>query len=355
VLNNPALAALQRFAAQHPDIAQAERIGIAFSGGADSTALLLAARAFWSERRLVALHVNHGLQASAPAFAAHCADFCVAQCVAYAEVQVQVSVARGQSVEEQARDARYLALAQLARQQHCTTVLLAQHGDDQVESLLLALLRGAGPRGLAAMPARVLRHQMLFARPLLECAGATLRDWLSAQGVAFLIDPMNTDPAFRRSRIRAELLPVIAQLEPAYRQTLGRTAALCAAADAQMQLHAADDLRHCLRSQGNAGPSQVSSPPSGGGSVDRPWGHLEGLDLAILRSLGAGRVSEVLRLWLRLHGQRLDRARTDELVRQVLRTEQGAHRLALQLPHGAIRREGGLLVFQQRESGGPST
>lgn len=353
MLNNPALAALQRFAAQHPDIAQAERIGIAFSGGADSTALLLAARALWGEQRLVALHVNHGLQSAAPAFAAHCADFCAVQGVPYAEVQAQVSVARGQSVEEQARDARYLALAQLARQQHCTVVLLAQHGDDQVESLLLALLRGAGPRGLAAMPARVLRHGVLFARPLLECAADALRDWLSAQGVAFLVDPMNTDPAFRRSRIRAELLPVIAQLEPAYRQTLGRTAALCAAADAQTQSRAADDLRSVSRpwglSQGNAGSPQVSLIPSGG------WGLTDGLDLAALRSLGAGRVGEVLRLWLRLHGQRLDRARTDELVRQVLRTEQGAHRLALQLPQGAIRREGGLLVFQQREPGGPST
>lgn len=322
-MSNPALAALQRFAAQHPDVSQADRIGIAFSGGADSTALLLAARAVWGGQRLIALHVNHGLQAGAPGFAKHCARFCAAQEVAYSEMQVEVDVARGQSVEEQARDARYLALADLARQQGCTVVLLAQHGDDQAESVLLALLRGAGPRGLAAMPTRMLRHCTEFARPLLDCGSAELRAWLTEQGVAYLVDPMNTDPSFRRSRIRAELLPVIAQLEPAYRQTLGRTAALCAAADEQLQFRASGDLRQC------------ATP--------------DGLNLAALRGLGAERLSEALRLWLRLQGQRLDRARTDELVRQVLRTGLGAHHLELRLPRGAVRRQGRLLVFQPKE------
>jgi tRNA(Ile)-lysidine synthase len=329
VPSNPARSALQRFAAQHPDIAQAERIGIAFSGGADSTALLLAAMSLWGGSRLCALHINHGLQASATAFAAHCAEFCKARGVAHATLQVQVRVARGQSVEEQARDARYRALAELAQQRGCTVVLLAQHGDDQVESLLLALLRGAGPRGLAAMPARLMRHGVLFARPLLACSASELREWLTAQQVSFLRDPMNDDPAYRRCRIRNELLPVIARLEPAYRQTLGRTAALCAEAANQLQIRAADDLRGC------AGPS--------------------GVDLAALRALGAARLSEVLRLWLRLQGQRLDRARTDELVRQVLRSAQGAQRLQMQLPLGTVRRRGGLLVFEPKPASNPST
>jgi tRNA(Ile)-lysidine synthase len=329
VLNNPALAALQRFAALHPDIAQAERIGIAFSGGADSTALLLAALSLWGGQRLCALHVNHGLQQGAESFAAHCTRFCDAQGVRLATARVQVHVARGQSVEEQARDARYRALADLARQEGCAVVLLAQHGDDQVESLLLALLRGAGPRGLAAMPARMLRHGVAFARPLLACGAAELRAWLSAQRVPFLQDPMNTDLAYRRNRIRAELLPVVARLEPAYRQTLGRTATLCAAADAQLRSRAADDLRRC------------ASPA--------------GLDLAALRATGSARIAELLRLWLRLHGQRLDRARTDELVRQVQQTAQGAARLELRLPRGTVRRRAGLLVFEPKQDDEAST
>ena len=317
LLNNPALAALRRFASQNPGVAQTERIGIAFSGGADSTALLLAARTLWGGGRLCALHVNHGLQTSAQLFAQHCAQACAALDVAYAEATLQVDVARGQSLEEVAREARYLALAKLAREQNCAVVLLAQHGDDQVETLLLALLRGAGPRGLAAMPAQMQRHGCSFARPLLDCGAAELRSWLKSQAVSFLDDPMNTDPAFRRSRIRHELVPVLARLEPAYRQTLGRSAALCAAADAQIQSTAAQQLRLCMQPQG--------------------------LDLAALRALGAVSASEVLRLWLRQNGQRLDRARTDELVRQVLRTGQGAHRLELRLPGCILQRQGACL------------
>jgi len=315
----PAHAALQRFIAQHADIAQAARVGVAFSGGADSTALLLAALSAWGAQRVCALHVNHGLQPAAAEFSRHVQAFCARQGVACAQADVQLAVQRGQSVEEQARLARYAALADLARQQRCTVVLLAQHGDDQVESLLLALLRGAGPRGLAAMPDCLQRHDMLFARPLLACSAAELRAWLQQQGVEYLHDPMNTDPAYRRSRIRAELLPVIARLEPGYRQTLQRSAALCATADRLIQHLAADDLRRCITPQG--------------------------LDLAALRQLDPARRCEALRLWLRQRGQRLDRARTEELARQIGHTARGAHRLTLRLPHGEVRREGGLLRF----------
>ena len=324
MLKNPALAALSRFAAQHPTLFTAERIGIAFSGGADSTALLLAARELWGPERLTALHVNHGLQASAEVFARHCAQVCTNLGVAYAEAELQLEVEQGASVEEAAREARYLALAQLAHANPCAPVLLAQHGDDQVETVLLALLRGAGPRGLAAMPEQMQRHGCTFARPLLECGAEELRDWLKACEVSFLDDPMNADPSFRRSRIRHELVPVLARLEPAYRQTLGRSAALCAAADAHIQQRATQQLRDCLQDQG--------------------------LHLTTLRALGATSVGEVLRLWLRQNGLRLDRARTDELVRQVSRTESGAHRLELRLPGAVIRRRGAFLQLERGDA-----
>lgn len=324
MLKNPALAALSRVTARHPTLFTAERIGIAFSGGADSTALLLAARELWGPERLTALHVNHGLQASAECFARHCAQVCTDLGVVYAEAELQLEVEQGASVEEAAREARYLALAQLAHANHCAPVLLAQHGDDQVETVLLALLRGAGPRGLAAMPEQMQRHGCTFARPLLECGAEELRDWLKAREVSFLDDPMNADPSFRRSRIRHELVPVVARLEPAYRQTLGRSAALCAAADAQIQQRATQQLRDCLQDQG--------------------------LHLTTLRALGVTSAGEVLRLWLRQNGLRLDRARTDELVRQVSRTESGAHRLELRLPGAVIRRRGAFLRLEREDA-----
>lgn len=325
MLTNPAFKALQRFVARHPDIAQATRIGVAFSGGADSTALLLAARAFWGPQRLCALHVDHGLQAAAREFARHSRDFCTQRDIAYIETQASVTADPGQSVEQEARNARYSALAELALQSQCSIVLLAQHGDDQAESVLLALLRGAGPRGLAAMPERMQRGGCAFARPLLDCGAAELRAWLDRQGIRYVHDPMNADPAYRRSRIRHELLPVIARLEPGYRQTLGRSAALCAAADAGLQQRAREDLQRCIES--NA------------------------LRLDDLRSLGPARAGEVLRLWLRDHGLRLDRARTDELVRQVQQTDQGALRLQLHLPQARIVRRGALLVLEPGAAG----
>lgn len=325
MLPNPALTALRRFTAEHPERVQHGTLGIAFSGGADSTALLHAALALWPSQRLCALHVNHGLQHAAAGFAQHAAQACATLGVPFAQADLQLALQRGQSVEEQAREGRYQALARLAQDQGCGLVLLGQHGDDQVESVLLALLRGAGPRGLAAMPEWMWRHGCAFARPLLCCGAAELRAWLDGQGIGYLIDPMNADPAFRRSRIRHELVPVLAQLEPAYRQTLSRTAALCAATEAQTQARAAQRLRLCTR-------------PGG-------------LDLATLRQLGAAAASEVVRLWLRQHGQRLDRARTDELVRQVLRTAQGAQRLALRLPCATVRREGALLVLHRDATG----
>ncbi|CUA95124.1 tRNA lysidine(34) synthetase TilS [Thiomonas bhubaneswarensis] len=328
MLKNPALAALTRFAAQSPGLIPDQgRIGIAFSGGADSTALLWAARELWGAERICALHVNHRLQASADAFAHHCAQTCRDIGLAYAEAVLQVTVAPGASVEEVAREARYRALAELAQAHHCALVLLAQHGDDQVETVLLALLRGAGPRGLAGMPAKMERHGCTFARPLLECASAELRDWLRACDVGFLDDPMNANPAFRRSRIRHELVPVLARIEPAYRRTLSRSAALCAAADRQIQERASNHLRDCL------------------------WP--EGLHLATLRALGEASAGEVLRLWLRHNGQRLDRARTDELVRQIMRTERGAHRLELRLPTCVLRRQGAFLRFERGDGGQP--
>lgn len=322
---NPAAAALGRFVAGHADIDRADRIGIAFSGGADSTALLLAAEARWGAGRCRALHVDHGLQAAAALFSRHCRDFCQARGIAYAEAKIEVGIGRGQSAEEQARDARYAALARLAHDTACDIVLLAHHGDDQVESLLLALLRGAGPRGLAAMPARMRRHDTEFARPLLDCGGAELRAWLDARGIGYVHDPMNLDPAYRRSRIRHELLPVIARLEPGYRRTLARSAALCAAADTALQQRARDDLQRC------AVPG--------------------GLRLDLLRTLGDARCGEVLRLWLRDQGVRFDRARTEELVKQVARTGQGAARLEMLLPRGRIVRRAALLVLDAAPPG----
>ncbi len=266
-------------------------LAVAFSGGADSTALLLAALRAWPGRAVHALHVHHGLQAAADAFAEHALARCADWGVACRVLPVQVRRVRGDSVEEQARLARHAALGRAARELGCAWLLLGHHADDQAESLLLALLRGAGPAGLAAMPAAASRAGVWLGRPLLECSARRLRAELDAAGVPYVLDPMNEQAQLRRSRIRHELLPVLEALEPAWRTTLGRSAALCAQAADQLRAQAASDLAAC---QGEAG-----------------------LRLERLAALEPARRAQVLRAWLAESGLRSNAAQIDNLLRQI--------------------------------------
>ncbi|MBU6511236.1 MAG: tRNA lysidine(34) synthetase TilS [Betaproteobacteria bacterium] len=293
-----ALAALRRFVrargarAEGEALADAARpLAVAFSGGADSTALLLAALRLWPGRAVHALHVHHGLQPAADDFAAHALARCADWGLDCRVLHVRVRQGRGDSVEEQARLARHAALHRAARELGCAWLLLGHHADDQAESLLLALLRGAGPAGLAAMPAAANRAGLWLGRPLLECQAPQLRAQLDAAGVPYVLDPMNEDPALRRGRIRRELLPVLERLEPAWRRTLGRSASLCAQAAGQLSAQARQDLCAC---RGEAG-----------------------LRLADLAAWEPPRRAQVLRAWLAEFGLRSNAEQLDNLLRQL--------------------------------------
>ena len=316
----PALSALHLFAGARLDPrANAVPLAIAFSGGADSTALLLAALHLWGPQRLHALHVHHGLQTDADRFAEHARGLCASWGVACSVLRVQIPARRGESLEDAARGARYTALTNAAGTLGSRWLLLGHQADDQAESLLLALLRGAGPKGLAGMPAVASRAGLWLGRPLLSCAADSLRHMLDVQGVPYVHDAMNLDPAFRRSRIRHELLPVLARLEPSWRATLTRAASLCAQASAGIEELAQQDLVLC------EGP--------------------EGLRLAALRALPEARLSEVLRLWLRESGLRSNHGQIVNLCRQVRATARGAVALQVRLGQGLVERRGPWLAL----------
>src|SRR6185369_15843444 len=232
--DNPALAALQGSKAPLP-------LAVAFSGGADSTALLYAAARLWPGK-VHAIHVHHGLQAAADDFSRHCQNVCKTLGVPLHVIQVNARHEPGESPEDAARRARYSALAQVATSLQLMSVLLAQHADDQVETLLLALSRGAGLPGLAAMPTCFERHGVRFERPLLGIAGAALRAWLAGQGVAFVEDPTNANIAFTRNRIRRDVLPALEKAFPQLRETFARSARHAAQAQELLAALAADDL-----------------------------------------------------------------------------------------------------------------
>ncbi|MGC5660133.1 tRNA lysidine(34) synthetase TilS [Micromonospora sp. WMMD723] len=213
---------------------------VACSGGADSLALA-AATAFVASRlgRLAGLvTVDHGLQDGSAERAAAVAEW--AGRVGFDPVEaVPVTVAgRPGGPEAAARQARYQALTAAARRHRAVAVLLGHTRDDQAETVLLALARGAGPRGLAGMPARRELAGVPLLRPMLDVTRAQTRDACAALGLTPWEDPHNTDPSYARARVRADVLPaLVAALGEGVLDNLARTARLLAADTAAL-----DDL-----------------------------------------------------------------------------------------------------------------
>lgn len=324
---NPAAAALAAWARRYAPTptrgsqaalpAGAHPWAVAFSGGADSTALLLAAWQQWPGR-VQAFHVHHGLQAAADDFDRHAQAFCGERGIPYQRLHVQAAHRPGQSPEDAARQARYRGLAELAQAHGAQWVLLGQHAQDQAETVLLALTRGAGLPGLAAMPEVFERHGARFGRPVLGVSGSALRAWLQEQGMAVVEDPTNHDLRYTRNRIRALVLPVLDEHFPAYAATLARSARHAAQAQALLDELAHDDLL------------AVGRPPR----------------LSGLRQLSRARQANVLRYWLRQGWQAApSEAQLEALLDQVAACSTRGHRIQLKVAGGTVERAGAVLHY----------
>jgi tRNA(Ile)-lysidine synthase len=292
---------------------------VAFSGGADSTALLLACAQRWPGQ-VRAVHIHHGLQDAADGFEAHCRTVCEHLGLPLLVCHVQAGHAPGQSPEDAARQARYAALAKALQTEwpDLHDVAVAQHADDQVETLLIALSRGAGLPGLASMPAHWQRGGLNWHRPFLAVPGAALRDWLRERGQAWVEDPTNSNEQFTRNRIRARLLPVLAEAFPAFRDTFARSAAHAAQAQEVLDEVAAQDF------------ALVGHPPR----------------IAALQALSRARQALVLRHWLRTcHATTPSTAQLNELLDQVAACTTRGHRLDLKVGQGHVLRQGAVLSW----------
>ncbi len=316
-------------------------LAVAFSGGADSTALLLNCVQKWPGQ-VGAIHVNHGLQAAAHDFERHCQTVCERLKVPLVVRRVQAGHAPGQSPEEAARNARYTALDESALDEwpdltpeksrdpsnetiqgaKIKSVLLAQHADDQAETLILALSRGAGLAGLAAMPRHWLRQGVHFHRPFLGVAAADIRAWLAAEGQGFIDDLSNTDQRFTRNRIRALILPALQQTFPHFRSTFARSARHAAQAVEILAEVAAQDLALVAR-QGDLAPV-ISS----------------------LQSLSRARQANVLRHWLKTAANTVpSAAQLDELTQQIAACTTRGHHIQIKVGHGFVIREAQVLAW----------
>jgi tRNA(Ile)-lysidine synthase len=293
-------------------------VGVAFSGGADSTVLLLAAVRRWPGQ-VQAIHVHHGLQHAADDFEAHCRKACAELAVPLHVRRVDARHLPGESPEDAARQARYPALARAAQDAGLRAVLLGQHGDDQVETLLLALSRGAGLPGLAAMPPEFQREGLVFVRPLLALSARAIRAWVAQQGIAVVDDPSNADTAFTRNRIRHVLLPALEQCFPQYRETFARSSRHAAQAQELLEAVAAEDL------------ARMGGAPA----------------IAALQALPRARQANVLRHWLRsAHAAASSAAQMDELLDQVADCRTRGHGIRIKVGKGFVERQGERLAYR---------
>ncbi len=199
---------------------------IAYSGGLDSTVLLHATAVLQQRLKaeIQAVHVHHGLQASADDWVEHCRFFCVQLNVPFRVLWVDARPQRGESPEAAARRVRYAALHSLVRAGTC--LLTAHHQDDQAETLVLQLLRGAGPEGLAAMPSVTAFGEGYHARPLLEFRRKALVKYASQADLHWIDDPSNRNIRYDRNFIRCELMPLLRQRRPSVTCTIARAAKL---------------------------------------------------------------------------------------------------------------------------------
>ncbi|MFO1314119.1 MAG: tRNA lysidine(34) synthetase TilS [Burkholderiales bacterium] len=202
-------------------------IAVALSGGRDSVVLLDALFHVAPPRghRVAALHVHHGLSPNADRWQRFCADLCATRGVPFTARAVVVPRTPQASVEAEARRLRYAALADAAVAAGIRHVALAHHRDDQAETLLLQLLRGAGPHGLAGMPAaRTDLHGVTIVRPLLDCPRAAIDAYAQAAGLAWVDDESNAAHRHLRNAVRHVVLPALVRVAPQAPATLARAA-----------------------------------------------------------------------------------------------------------------------------------
>jgi tRNA(Ile)-lysidine synthase len=252
-----------------------QRFWVAYSGGVDSHVLAYAlyqVRQQLSEIDIRVVHVDHRLSPLSSQWSEHCRQVCQQLQFPYLCIVVDAKAARGESPEAKAREARYQAFKSILSANDC--LLTAHHQDDQAETLLLQLLRGSGPRGLAAMSRHSDLGEGFLCRPLLDLSREQIRQYAQAHHLQWIDDISNENPAFDRNFLRLQVIPLLKQRWPAMAKTVSRSAQLCADTIAIIDTVANEDLQHVID-----------------GSDER-------LSISRLQSLNRERQHNVVRAWL---------------------------------------------------------
>lgn len=273
-MNNPQQL-LQQLVTSRPDIS---RWLVAYSGGLDSTVLLHSLVRVMGDLNLsvpvIAIHVHHNLSPLADDWLAHCGSTCAALEIGFIGERVELN-SPGGSLENAAREARYAAFEKYL--QAGDGLLMAHHLDDQAETLLLRLMRGSGPGGLAAMaPERPLAEGTLF-RPWLSTSRAEIEVQAASFGLSWIEDDSNQSREFDRNYLRHEVMPLLQQRWPGFAERWHQSAHLCRQSQELINQVAAQDLQRAAPRAERKGYS---------------------LDQRVLNSLDTFRRGNVLRFWL---------------------------------------------------------
>jgi tRNA(Ile)-lysidine synthase len=265
---------LQRFFSLYQNF---EKYYIAYSGGLDSTVLLHAMRA--AKLPIHAVHVNHHLQQDSNAWQQHCEDICKSLSVAITVQHAQITKLPQKSLEDSARDARYALLENMLAAD--SAIVTAHHQDDLAETILLQLLRGAGPAGLAAMPECKKLSLGFHLRPFLTCSRTDLLEYASINDLHWVDDPSNKLNDFDRNYLRNEVMPKLLERWPAALQTLSRSSTLQA------------DTLSCLSDLAEIDIQAARTAQA-----------LK-LDVSALQALSSERLNNVLRYWVQSNHMRV--------------------------------------------------
>jgi tRNA(Ile)-lysidine synthase len=297
------------------------RVAVAFSGGIDSTVL---AHALARQRRrftaLRLLHVDHGLQPASQDWSRHCARVARSLHLPFVPLEAVVRRRRGESPEAAARDARYALLDMVLEPGE--VLVTAQHRDDQVETLLLQLFRGAGAAGLAAMPAIARFGAGRICRPLLTHTRADIERYAGRHGLRWVEDPTNMETQFARNFLRAKVLPVIRQQWPGVDAAIARSATHMA------------DAAGLLRGLGRADYQRVADG--------------DGVNVAALRALPMARRRNALRFYIGRFGLDAPSTATMTEIAGSLLVARADAQPEVSWRDAVMRRRGGRLVLDPR-------
>ncbi|MCI0508128.1 MAG: tRNA lysidine(34) synthetase TilS [Gammaproteobacteria bacterium] len=279
-----------------------KRYWLAYSGGIDSHVLLHVLanhQHVFGDAEFHAVHINHALSPHAEQWAEHCRLICGRLQIPYTGIDVDATPRAGESPEARAREVRYEAMKRLIKTGDC--LLTAHHQDDQVETLLLQLMRGSGPKGLAAMPQWTRFHAGHLARPLIHVRREDIHAYAVASNLKWITDESNLNIRFDRNFIRHEIVPRLLQRWPSLAQTVSRSARYCAET-VEILDH---DARQALR--------EIN--PDG----------LPYLPVGKLLQLSKARQHNVLRYWIHGHGMNTPNSHhLEQLVAQLLHAAQDA-------------------------------